>query len=79
MKAILEFQLPEEKQDHETALNGWRYQYKLDEVWNQVFRPAFKHGYADEELNKLSQSKTGQKLIEKLAELYHQVVNESED
>lgn len=32
MKAYLSFKLPEEKEEHELALNGAKYKYALDEM-----------------------------------------------
>lgn len=54
-----------------------------EELWNQLFRPYYKHGYADAELNRLIQSlesinKHGSetdfsKFIDKLSEIYNNV------
>jgi len=44
MKAILEFNLPEEKEDHLDALNGSRYKCQIDTLYNEVFRPHIKYG-----------------------------------
>lgn len=44
MKAILEFNLPEEKEDHLDALNGSRYKCRIDTLYDEVFRPFFKYG-----------------------------------
>lgn len=44
MKAILEFNLPEEKEDHLDALNGSRYKCRIDTLYNEVFRPHIKYG-----------------------------------
>lgn len=47
MKATLEFDLPEDKDDLLLALNATKYTIALDEIGNQVFRPARKHGYSN--------------------------------
>ena len=44
MKAILNYNLPEEREEFETALNGWKYKLTLDEMWDVLFRPRHKHG-----------------------------------
>lgn len=36
MKAILEFNLPEETEEHEQALNGWKYQSVLNKILNYL-------------------------------------------
>lgn len=78
MKAILEFTLPEEREEFITAQKGVDYKIALDEMWSKVFRPAFKHGYSDEELNKLLENEDCFKVLEKLAELYREVLDENE-
>lgn len=50
MKAILQFDLPEETVEHQDALNGTKYKCIIDDIWNEVFRPAMKHGYGTEYL-----------------------------
>lgn len=47
MKAILEFNLPEEKEEFETAVKAAKIKHALYEVSQEIFRPARKHGYAD--------------------------------
>lgn len=76
MKAIIEFSLPEEREEHEDALRGSEYKYKLDEIWNKVFRPRHKHMYNDAELNKLLESDEANRLMDILEELYREVINE---
>ena len=46
-KCILEYSLPEDKEDLDCALNGAHYKHALWEVGQEVFRPARKHGYSD--------------------------------
>lgn len=36
MKAILEFNLPEENEDHDLALNGYKYKIIVDEIDNYL-------------------------------------------
>jgi hypothetical protein len=43
MKTIIEFNLPEEKEDHLDALNGSRYKCQIDTLYNEVFRPHLKY------------------------------------
>lgn len=56
MKAILEFDLTEEREEFEQAANAYKYSSLLWEIEQEVFRPARKHGYSGEyaqELNAL--------------------------
>ena len=43
-KATLEFNLPEERDDHVNALYGSLYKMKIDTLYDEVFRPVFKYG-----------------------------------
>lgn len=45
-KGILEFFLPEEMEEFQTAVDGSKYKAVLHEVGQRVFRPARKHGYS---------------------------------
>lgn len=36
MKATLEFSLPEETEQHQLALNGWKYETAIDEYFNWI-------------------------------------------
>jgi hypothetical protein len=43
MKTIIEFNLPEEKEELQAALNGSLYKDRIDELYDMVFRPHFKY------------------------------------
>jgi len=53
MKATLSFNLPEERDEFETAVNAGKYRAALQEIAQSVFRPARKHGYADARIQTL--------------------------
>jgi hypothetical protein len=76
-KAYLSFNLPEETEEFQMAQRAINYKIALEDIYNRVFRPAFKHGYANQELNKLSNTKSGQRLIELLTEEYRAVMEEN--
>jgi hypothetical protein len=44
MKASLEFNLPEDKEELDAALKGSLYKARIDELYDQVFRPHIKYG-----------------------------------
>lgn len=71
-KAKLEFKLPEEQEGFNDALNGSDYKVQLEDVWNNVFRPHYKHGYPDQELQQLIDDnyEVADKIIEKLSEIF---------
>ena len=79
MKGTLTYKLPEESEEFSTALNGWKYKHAMEEVWQKVFRPYFKHGYGSEELNRLVETEDGGKIVEALSELYLSVAKELPD
>jgi len=43
MKGILEFTLPEEREDFEASCKGVHNKIKIDELYQEVFRPHFKY------------------------------------
>lgn len=57
----------------------------LEEMWQKVFRPAFKHGYPNEDIQKLIDAcgqdeqgySIGTELIDKLADLYREVLTDN--
>jgi len=74
MKAKLEFNIPEEQQDFDDALNGWSYKSKLEEVWNKVFRPSRKYGYN----NPILDSEYADYVIEELIKIYNEVTDDQD-
>ena len=63
MKGTLEFNLPEEQEEFEQAVNAGKMSAALFDIRQQVFRPARKHGYNRADI---------QQLIDKLDELVAQ-------
>lgn len=78
MKAILEFNLPEDTEDFKVAQKGMEYKLALEDVWNEVFRPNFKHGYSNEVLQELTQNPQVFEAIKLLSEIYQAVLTEYE-
>lgn len=92
VKATLEFNMdePYTRDEFNDALNGTNNKIKLDDIWNEVFRPYYKHGYQDKKLNELLECETfseDEKLnetvrehigevIDKLADIYRDVASE---
>lgn len=52
----------------------------LDEVTQQIFRPARKHGYSDRKIQELLEKcgDDGYELVSKLEELYRDILEENE-
>ena len=79
MKAILEFNLPEEQEEFDAAVNGGVCKDMLDEVWQQCFRPLYKFGYSDPKLQALLDGEHGDTIadaIEMIAAIYTSAVHD---
>lgn len=64
MRAILEFDLPEEGEDFRYAVNGWRYVNVIDDLFNHIR----KHIKYDDQLTE-EQERIYEGIREKLSEL----------
>lgn len=82
MKAYLRFDLnnPDDRDDHETALKAGAMKRALDEIGNEVFRPARKHGYSDPEIRELMDALNGggEKLVDLLEKKFYEILEEYE-
>lgn len=86
----LEFNLedPYATEDFRLALKANDLNLCLDEIWNRIFRPAFKHGYPDKIIEDLIEkcgsytdengyeASYGLDLIDALSELYKEIKEE---
>ena len=74
MKAILEFDLDDvdDRQAFDDAVNGTKYKIQIDEIWERLFRPSYKHGYDNELLNKGE----SYQVIDTLARMYQEITQE---
>jgi hypothetical protein len=73
----LEFNLPEEFDEFQDAQNASKYKCAVEDIYQQVFRPAFKHGYPDEVLQKMvDENPIVFEVIERLKKLYFNVLND---
>jgi hypothetical protein len=74
MKAILEYTLPEDKEDFERATKALDMELALWDIANEVFRPARKHGYPDPELSRLAEN--NEELIGLLEQKFYAILEE---
>lgn len=82
MKAILEFNLPEDREDFEIYRKAIDMSITLDDLGNEVFRPARKHGYGGlhaQRLNELIEDEKVAEAISLLEELFYEVKNRRDD
>jgi TRAP-type C4-dicarboxylate transport system substrate-binding protein len=80
MKASLEFNLPEEREELDAALKGSLYKARIDELYDQVFRPHLKYDKpiigADPKWQELSEEQRSviEALWKKVAEHFEDVI-----
>lgn len=73
-KVILEFDSIEDREELATTLKAGNMQSALWDIAQEVFRPARKHGYSDEELQALVNLSHGEELVSKLEVLFYQIL-----
>ena len=73
MKAILEFNLPEELEEYSDAIKGYAYREAFEQVWEQIFRPRYKHGHKNEVINAILLDDKAQALMDYLEEIYLEI------
>lgn len=78
MKAKLEFNLPEEREEYEAAVNGARNQLRIEDIWEELFRPRHKHGYNNERLQQLLADDKVNEALDILEDLYRYVITKYE-
>jgi hypothetical protein len=81
MKAILEFNLPEDREDFELANKAASMSCALNDISNLVFRPARKHGYGNnEKVAKLIEEhpQYAEELIGELEQMFFEILRDNE-
>lgn len=73
MKTTISFELPEEREELNNALNGRLYKTRIDTLYNEVFRPHIKY-----EKPIIEDSLTGQE-YEIIKAIWHKVAEHFED
>ncbi len=76
MKAILEFNLPEERDEFKQAQKAADFHAALWDIQQKVFRPARKHGYSDTQIQALAETEAGGILIEALERMFWNILEE---
>lgn len=76
MKAILEFNIPEEQDEFNDSINGTKYKSKIEDLWNELFRPFSKHGYENDRINQLLTDEKCVELLENLIDIFHEVADD---
>lgn len=82
MKTILEFSSPDDDFILQEHLNAHKHALIVDQLWDRIFRPYFKHGYSDlpEELAFFVQNSDDlRKFMDFLSNEYHALISEVSD
>lgn len=77
-KVTLEYNLPEETEEMQTAIDATKLAITLSDIQNEVFRPSWKHGYHNEELSKLLEKEEVSRAIELIHEMFLDVLKEND-
>lgn len=67
---VLIFDMETHRDEYEDAINGWKYRSRIDDIWNEVFRPRHKHGYGNSRINELLEKPECDELMDLLEDLY---------
>lgn len=80
MKAILEFNLPDDQADFDKASRASDYFWALCEIEMDIFRPARKHGYSDARLKEMFEQNEefSCELVGLLEDKFRSILNERE-
>lgn len=69
----------DDRDDARLLLDAHRYKAALEDMWEKIFRPYYKHGYMDPDLNKLTEDlkedEHGKDVIDYLSDLYREVLS----
>jgi hypothetical protein len=66
-KGILEFNLPEEQDEFETASKAYQYRIALESIYSDIIRPRIKYGYSETTIDEL---------LEKIRDEYHAITED---
>lgn len=77
MKATLEFELPEDREELDDAIKAGDYKTALWQTQLEVFRPARKHGYRSQRIQELLDSNPNAvDLVWELEQLFLQILKD---
>lgn len=79
MKSIIEFNLPEEREELNDALNGSRYKARIETLYDKVFRPHLKYGKPLMTKSEIEMEELTQEQLAIIEQIYENVFNHFED
>lgn len=66
----------DDKEELKVYLDAYKYMDNIDEMWNSLFRPRYKHGYNSEKINNLLKNKKCNELMDELEQIYRDITRE---
>jgi len=69
---------PEERDEVQLMLKAGRYQSAFEDVWQQMMRPHYKHGYPVEFNGELEESELISKFMDHLSKVYREIKEEND-
>jgi hypothetical protein len=66
-KGILEFNLPEEQDEFETASKAYQYRIALESIYSDIIRSRIKYGYSETTIDEL---------LEKIRDEYNEITGD---
>jgi hypothetical protein len=75
-KVIFEFDMDEDAERIDITINGHKYKDQLDKVWEELFRPRWKHGYPNADLDKLTENEEVGKALDILEKMFQDILKE---
>jgi hypothetical protein len=79
MKSTIEFNLPEEREELNDALNGSRYKSRINTLYDEVFRPHLKYGKPLIAKSELEMEELTQEQLAIIQQVWDNVFNHLED
>ena len=79
MKSTITFNLPEEKEELNAALNGSLYKARIDELYDRVFRPHIKYGQPLMPKNEHSMEEITEEQLAVIERIWKKVAEHFED
>lgn len=79
MKSTIKFNLPEEREELNNALNGSRYKARIDTLYDRVFRPHIKHGKPLIAKSEIEMEELTQEQLAIIEQVWYNVFNHFED
>jgi hypothetical protein len=79
MKATLEFNIPEEQEELQAALKGGLYKARIEELYQEIFRPHIKYGKPILPKDEISMQEITEEQLAVIEQIWKNIGNYLED